>query len=155
MQIICEGLDLADAVSKVSKAIPNKTTNPILEGIKLVASEDTVTISATDLELSIEKKIKAEVLIEGETVVPGRFFSEFIKKLSNEKIELELGAKNQLKIKYMDSESYIQCFVTDEYPSFNNIVSNQTFQMSNAGLKNLISKSKSSLIIIYIFVIKT
>ena len=141
MQVICEGLDLSDAVIKVSKAIPNKTTNPILEGIKIVAREDTLTLSATDLDLSIEKKIKADVKIEGEVVIPGRFFSEFIKKLSNEKIELELSDKNQLKIKYIDSESFIQCFVSDEYPSFNNVNGTNVFSITSENLKNLINKS--------------
>lgn len=141
MQIICDGLDLSDAVLKVSKAISTRTTNPILEGIKLVASEDTLTLSATDTELSIEKKIKADVKVEGETVVPGKFFTEFMKKLSNEKIELELNNQNQLKIRYMDSESFIQCFVTNEYPSFNIIDSNDKFSLSNIKLKNLINKS--------------
>lgn len=141
MQIVCDGLDLSDAVLKVSKAISTRTTNPILEGIKLVAQEDVLTLSATDTELSIEKKIKADVKVEGETVVPGKFFTEFMKKLSNEKIELELEQKNQLKIKYMDSESYIQCFVTNEYPSFNVIDSNDKFTITNLNLKNLINKS--------------
>ncbi len=141
MQIVCDGLDLSDAVLKVSKAISNRTTNPILEGIKLVAEEDVLTLSATDTELSIEKKIKADVKVEGETVVPGKFFTEFMKKLSNEKIELELNNQNQLKIKYMDSESYIQCYVTNEYPSFNLIESNDKFSITNLNLKNLINKS--------------
>ena len=141
MQIVCEGLDLSDAVIKVSKAIPNKTTNPILEGIKIVAKEDTLTLSATDLDLSIEKRIKADVKIEGEAVIPGRFFSEFIKKLSNEKIELELNDKNQLKIKYIDSESYIQCFVSDEYPSINSVNGTNVFSITSNNLKNLINKS--------------
>lgn len=141
MQIICDGLDLSDAVLKVSKAISTRTTNPILEGIKIVASEDTLTLSATDTELSIEKKIKADVKVEGETVVPGKFFTEFMKKLSNEKIELELNNQNQLKIRYMDSESFIQCFVTNEYPSFNVIDSKDKFSISNLNLKNLINKS--------------
>lgn len=141
MQIVCDGLDLSDAVLKVSKAISNRTTNPILEGIKLVAEEDTLTLSATDTELSIEKKIKADVKVEGETVVPGKFFTEFMKKLSNEKIELELNNQNQLKIKYMDSESFIQCFVTNEYPGFNLIESNDKFSITNIKLKNLINKS--------------
>lgn len=141
MQIICDGLDLSDAVLKVSKAVANKTTNPILEGIKLVAEEDTLTLSATDTELSIEKKIKAEVKIEGETVVPGKFFTEFIKKLSNEKIELELNDKNQLKIKYMDSESFIQCYVTNEYPSFNRLDSQNFFALTSSNFRNLINKS--------------
>lgn len=141
MQIVCDGLDLSDAVLKVSKAISNRTTNPILEGIKLVAEEDVLTLSATDTELSIEKKIKADVKVEGETVVPGRFFTEFMKKLSNEKIELELNSQNQLKIKYMDSESFIQCFVTDEYPSFNKVSSKDKFCITKTNLKNLINKS--------------
>ena len=101
MQLICDGLDLSDAVLKVSKAVATKTTNPILEGIKLVAFEDTLTLSATDLEISIEKKIKADIKIEGTTIVPGKFFTEFIKKLSNEKIELELD-NTKLKIKYIE-----------------------------------------------------
>ena len=37
MKIICDGADLSDAVLKVSKGTSNKTTNPILEGIKVVA----------------------------------------------------------------------------------------------------------------------
>lgn len=140
MQLICDGLDLSDAVIKVSKAVATKTTNPVLEGIKLVAMEDTLTLSATDLEISIEKKIKADIKIEGTTIVPGRFFSEFIKKLSNEKIELELE-KNQLKIKYIDSESYIQCFLPDEYPSPFVVNSENYFEITKINLKNLINKS--------------
>ena len=79
MKLICEGLDLSDAVLKVLRATAVRTTNPILEGIKLCAKEDTLTLSATDLELAIEKTINAEVKLEGEVVVPGKFFSEFIK----------------------------------------------------------------------------
>lgn len=141
MQIVCDGLDLSDAALKVSRAISNKTTNPILEGIKLVADNDYLTISATDLELAIEKKIKAEVKIEGETVVPGRFFTEFIKRLNKEKIELTLNDKNQLKIKYTDSEGSIQCYNPLEYPSFNKIDSNEFFAIEQNDLKDLINKT--------------
>ena len=37
MKLICEGLDLSDAVLKVLRATAVRTTNPILEGIKLCA----------------------------------------------------------------------------------------------------------------------
>jgi len=69
MKLICEGLDLSDAVLKVIKATANRTTNPILEGIKIKASQDSLTLTATDLEISIEKTIPADVKIEGEIVV--------------------------------------------------------------------------------------
>ncbi len=141
MQVLCDGLDLSDAVLKVSKAIASKTTNPILEGIKLVAEDNELTLLATDLELSIEKKIRAEVKEEGETVVPGRFFSEFVKKLTNEKIELSLNEKNGLKIKYVDSEGFIQCYTTEEYPSFKTLNTNDYFGITKKDFKNLINKA--------------
>ena len=103
MLVVCQGLELSDAFLRVSKAISNKITNPILEGIKIVAEDGTLTMSATDTELSIEKKIKADVKVEGETVVPGRFITEFVKKLTNSEIELELNEKNQMIIRYKDS----------------------------------------------------
>lgn len=139
MQILCEGLDLADAVLKVSKAIAVKTTNPVLEGIKLVAEDDTLTLFSTDLELSIEKKIKAEVKEEGSCVVPGKFFSEYVKKLTNDKIELILEENNGLKIKYLDSEGYIQCFLESEYPDINLMDSKEYFAITKTNLKELIN----------------
>lgn len=141
MHVICEGLDLCEAVLKVSKAISNRVANPILEGIKLVAEDGTLTLSATDTELAIEKKIKAEVKVEGETVVPGRFFGEFLKKLTNESIELVLSEKNQLAIRYSDSESMVACFSSLEYPGFQKIDSEEYFAISKKDLKNLITKS--------------
>lgn len=141
MKVICDGADLSDAVLKVSKGTSNKTTNPILEGIKVVAEEDYITLSATDLELSIEKTIKAMVQIEGEMVVPGKFFCEYIKKLNNEQIELSVDEKNVLSIKYTDSVGKIQCLNSVEFPQIKQIEDSTYFEITQRDLKALISKS--------------
>ena len=90
MKFRCDGLELSEAISVVSKAISSKTTSQILEGIKMVCEDDKLILSATDLEMSIEKTIRAEVETNGETVVPGRLFGEYIKKLTNQQLECEL-----------------------------------------------------------------
>ena len=141
MLVSCHGVELSDALLSVSKAISNKTTNPILEGIKIVAEDDTLTLSATDTELSIEKKIKANIKAEGEGVVPGKFITEFVKKLTNEMIELEINEKNQLLIRYDDSQSIIQCYNAQEYPSFNAVETMQYFGISKKDLKTVINKT--------------
>lgn len=141
MKIICDGADLSEAVLKVSKGTSSKTTNPILEGIKVVAEEDYVTLSATDLELSIEKTIRAMVQIEGEMVVPGKFFCEYIKKLNNEQIELNVDEKNMLSIKYTDSVGKIQCLNANEFPQIKQIEDSAYFEMKEKDLKSLIAKS--------------
>ena len=76
----CDGLDLSEAVNKVLKAVSSKTVSPILEGIKISAIGNNVVLAGTDLELSIQKTIKAEVIDEGETVVPGKLFGEYLRK---------------------------------------------------------------------------
>jgi DNA polymerase-3 subunit beta len=141
MKIVCDGAELYDAVIKVSKGTSNKTTNPILEGIKVVAEEDYITLMATDLELSIEKTIKGMVQLEGEMVVPGKFFCEYIKKLNNEQIELHLDEKNCLAIKYVDSVGKIQCLNSNEFPQIKNIEDSTYFEIKSKDLKALISRS--------------
>ena len=121
MLINCSGLELSEGFLRVSKAISNKITNPILEGIKIEAEDDMLILSATDTELSIEKKIKADVKVEGQTVVPGKLFGEYLRKLTNEQISLELNERNQLRISYADSEGFIQCMDVLEFPELKNV----------------------------------
>lgn len=141
MRIFCEGLDLSSAVMTVIKATSSKTTNPILEGIKLKAENDCLTLSATDGELAIEKKIPADIKFNGEIVVPGKLFAEFVKKLDGEQIELCLNEQNQLKIKYTDSEMYLQCQSAEEFPNIQEIDNAQFFEIKQCDLKDVIEKT--------------
>ena len=141
MRVFCQGLDLSDAVLKVIKAASSRTTNPILEGIKVTAEDNTLTLVATDGELAIEKKIVADVKIEGETVIPGKFFSEYVRKLTSEQIELTLNEKNTLKIKYTDSEVLIQCMNVLEFPNVQKIESEEYFELPQSELKDIIEKT--------------
>lgn len=140
MKLICNGSDLSDAVSKVYKAVSTRTTNPILEGIRLKAENGTLRLTATDLELAIEKLIVADVKIEGETVVPGRFFSEFVKRLTQEQIELTLNDANRLKIKYTDSEGELQCLSADDFPEIKELDDASKFVIKQNALKDLVNK---------------
>lgn len=116
MKLICDGLDLSDAINKVSRALPQKAVNPILEGIKITAKNNQVTLFGADAEISIQKTIKAEITEEGEILVPGKFLGEYVRKLTNQQIELFNNEKNQLRIKYGDNEGFIQLLDKTDYP---------------------------------------
>ena len=53
MKALCDGNDLAEAVGKAIKAVSSRTTNPVLENIKVDATPGTLTFTATDNELTI------------------------------------------------------------------------------------------------------
>ncbi len=141
MKFVVNGQELGQAVSKVVKAVSTKTTNPILEGIKLSVCGDELTLTATDTEISIEKTIISSTFTEGETVVPGKTFSEFIKKLEQEdEIEFTL-IENELKINYGASEGYIQTLNVEEFPIINKDIKEKFFTIKQKDFKELILKS--------------
>ncbi len=139
MKFSCDGLELSEAIQVVSRAISSKTTSAILEGIKLVAEKDKLILTATDLEMSVEKTIRAEVSSIGETVVPGRLFGEYIRKLTNEQISCELNEKNQLNISYADSQGCIQCMDVIEFPTIKEVEKNDYFEILKSDFKTLIN----------------
>ena len=141
MKIICDGLDLSDAVLKVSKALSVKAANPVLEGIKITAKGDTLTLLATDMELTIEKTIKADVLMEGETVVVGKYFVDFVKKLEKEQVELSRLFDGQLQIKYSDSESELQVFPAENFPKIEKEDGVDYFEIKQSQLKDVVEKT--------------
>ncbi len=141
MKLICDGLDLSDAVLKVSKALPAKTPNPVLEGIKIKAEGDKLTVTATDTELTISKTIKAEVLMDGEAVVVGRYFIDFVKKLEKEQIELSRLYDGQLQIKYSDSESELQVYPVESYPVIKKDDDENFFELKAEELKDVVEKT--------------
>jgi len=140
MKLICDGLDLSDAVLKVSKALPVKAANPVLEGIKITAKGDSLTLLATDLEITIEKTIKADVLMEGETVVVGKYFVEFAKKLEKEQVELCRLDDGGLQIKYSESESELQVFPAENYPKIEKEETGNELILSQKEFKSAVEK---------------
>ncbi len=141
MKLICDGLDLSDAVLKVSKALSVKSANPVLEGIKITAKADRLTLLATDTELTIEKTIKADVLMEGETVVVGKYFVDFAKKLEKEQVELCRLYDGGLQIKYSDSESELQVFPAENFPKIEKEEDGAFFEISQLDFKKVVERT--------------
>lgn len=98
MKIICNKSNLAKGVSIVSKAVPSKTTMPILECILIDASMDVIKLTANDMELGIETKIEGEIIEHGIIALNARIFSEIVRKLPDNEIVIETQSDSQAMI---------------------------------------------------------
>ncbi len=138
MKAVCEGIDLSDAVLKVVKACATKTITPVLECIKLSAVNDALILTATDGEISIRKTIKADVYEEGDVCVPGRYFSDFIKKL--EGVQITLSAEDKrMSIIYADSQTEMQVLSAEDFPKMDLDINESSFTLKTSDLKKFIS----------------
>jgi DNA polymerase-3 subunit beta len=143
MKLICDGLDLAEAVSTVCRASTARAINPILEGIKLVAKENTLTLSATDLEMYIQKTIRADVKQDGIAVVPGKLFSEYVGRLGESSVSLTSEGENMV-INHGENVCNFQCFLPVEYPDIINLDKKPHFSIKSESFRDFIQKAKIS-----------
>ena len=142
MKFVCDGMILSDAALTVSKACAVKTITPILECIKLHAENDGLTLTAYDGEISIEKKIVAEVIEEGECCVNGKTFADFVGKISSFEVVVA-SAEGGVSIRYADSESFMQALSAEDFPRIGgrSTEGKNYFECKESELKNLIAKT--------------
>ena len=111
----------------------------------MVASSDNVLkLAASDLDLSIEKKIGADVSTEGSVVVSSRLFTDIIRKLPNEEIEVELFDNNNVKIKCCASEFVIIGQPAEEFPNIGEIKQNNAISLEKDLFRDMIRKTAFS-----------
>lgn len=88
---------LVSAVDRVLNVVPQKTTMAALGHLLLEASGKQVKITATDLDLTIQTAIEAEVLTEGSVTLPAKRFSEIVRQLdSGSSVEIDVNRANAL-----------------------------------------------------------
>lgn len=98
MKIVCSKSDFVKGVSIVSKAVPSKTTMPILECILIDATTDIIKLTANDMELGIQTIINGDIKERGMIAINAKTFSEFVRKLPDNDVMIETDDNLQMKI---------------------------------------------------------
>ena len=98
MKITCSKNDLLKGVNTVMKAVPSKTTMPILECILVDASSGIIKFTANDMELGIETKVEGAILEKGIVALEAKLFSEIIRKLPDSDVTIVSDEKNNTQI---------------------------------------------------------
>lgn len=90
MKIICSKSNLTNGVNIVSKAVPSKTSMSILQCILIKAEDGVITFTANDTELGIETVVEGIIAEEGTVAVDAKFFSDVVRKLPDNEVEIEV-----------------------------------------------------------------
>lgn len=140
---------LNESIQHVAKAISNRTTIPILTGVKINAHSSGVTLTGSDTDISIQSFIPLEdnglevINIEraGSVVLPSKFFIEIIKKLPSETIEIEVKDHFQTSIRSGNSDIQMVGLDPEEYPLLPNIDQTVSISILSDILKTMIRQT--------------
>lgn len=141
--------ELNDSIQHVSKAVSSRTTIPILSGIKIEVTDDGVTLTASDTDISIQSYIPQEkddlqiIEIEqtGSIVVPGKLFIDLIRKLPSEWVDITVKEPFHVTIHSGTSELQMVGLDPEEYPMLPRLEANNQFSIPSEVLKLMVRQT--------------
>ena len=141
MKIICTKSNLVKGVNIVSKAVPSKTTMPILECILIDATTDIIKLTANDMELGIDTIIEGDIIQKGVIAIDAKIFSEIVRKLPDSEIVITTDDNDQTLITCEKAKFQIAGKSGSDFAYLPYIEKNESILVSQYTLKEVIRQT--------------
>ena len=118
MKFESEKSEIVESLQLGASIAERRLTIPILANLKIVAINNSVQITATDLEIQVKINTKVKkVTAEGETTVSARKMSELCRSLpDNEKLEFTLE-EGKLTVSSKNFHADFATLSSDDFPT--------------------------------------
>ena len=141
MKLVFAKSDLVNAINISLKAVPSKTTMPILECILIEASPSEIKLTSNDMELGIETLVKGNVLERVKIAIDAKLFSEIIRKLPDSDITIETDDRLNVSISCEKAHFNISGKSGEEFSYLPTIERNDYISLSQFALKEVIRQT--------------
>ena len=115
LHIIVDRKSLLKAITIVENAVTENKIREVLSGIYIETHEGKAILRGTDLELSINTEIEAQIEEEGKIVIKHKLIEEFLKQISDEKITL-IEENGKLVIKASSTNTEFSLYDSENFP---------------------------------------
>ena len=117
MKLIISSAELLKGLMAVSKAIPTKSTLPILENFLFDLKGNTLEVTASDSELTLRTQIEVESTAEeGRIAVPARHMMDLLKELPDQPVTINTTNDSSFVCSWASGESNLPYFPAEDYP---------------------------------------
>ncbi|MCC6932740.1 MAG: DNA polymerase III subunit beta [Deltaproteobacteria bacterium] len=112
---IVEFLNLASSI------VEKRNTMPILANVKISVEDKTLTMMATNLDISVYSEIEANVVIPGEITANAKNLAEIVNELPGEVINFSISKGQRIDIESGNSTFKINGLSAIEYPKIQGV----------------------------------
>jgi DNA polymerase III subunit beta len=117
MKITVSKDELVAKLGVVSRAVSTRGTVQVLSGILLTAAEGSLSLAATDMELSLRTTLEAQVEGEGAVVVPGKLLVDLARLLPESEVTLEYRPSEGVAHVVSGTTSYrLNTYSAEDFP---------------------------------------
>lgn len=140
MQFSMNAQDLLDGLNTVTRALAARPAKQILEGVLLDATTEGINLTCSDGSLSIECILAADVKETGRVVLPGKLFTELVRKLPGGTVTVKVNDNHSASIRCVNSKSNLAGMNPMEYPEMAEVQAGVEVKIPQNKLKEMISR---------------
>jgi len=141
MEIVLTQVELLRELTVTQGVVERKTTIPILSNFLFEASGDRLTITATDLDLSLRTSCPATVKKEGSCTIPARKLYDYVKLLPEGPVTIRQMENHWVQIRAGRSNTKMVGMARANFPALPTFPTSSSLKLPVAVLRNLIAKT--------------
>lgn len=142
MKIMVNSRELRDAIGRIIGVVPVRTTIPAIENLLLEVSKKKLSVSATDLEISMSTQVDVDNLADGKVTVNAKEFFDIVRNLDESEIEISVDENLKLTLKTKSGSFRFACNSPEEYPTLPTVDENaETSTIGADTLRGVIEKT--------------
>ena len=141
MEITVSKSELLREVTATQGVVERKTTIPILSNYLFEAGSDKLSLTATDLDLSLRTSCNAKVKKEGACTIPARKLHDYVKLLPDADITIKLLENHWVSIRCGRSNTKMVGMARSNFPSLPVFPSVGAIKIPAAVLRSMIAKT--------------
>lgn len=132
---------LLDPLQQIIGAVEKRQTMPALSNVLIRTTDNSLTLTATDLEIELVSQIGMVVDEPGEITVPARKLLDICKSLTNESLINFTVSDNKALVQSGRSRFSLATLPANDFPALDPINSIYEFQISQKTLRDIIDKT--------------
>lgn len=141
MKFTCTKENLIKGLNTVAHLAGKNISLPILNNVLITADENSIELSATNLEIGVKVKIRGRIEKPGKITLPARILSSFVNFLPEEKVEFELLENNEMRIASGKWNTKIKTQPAEDYPLIPGVDKKNSFKIKASSFKNTLNQT--------------
>ena len=140
MKITIDQSVLVTGLTHIQNAVSNRPTIPVLSNVLLSAEGNELTLTATDLDLSVTTKVECTVEREGKTTLPAKKLVQIVRQLPSAPVTVDTDENQVSSISCNHSFFKILGISDLEFPVESGLDEARIFTLPNDQFKRMLEK---------------
>jgi DNA polymerase-3 subunit beta len=142
MKFTANSVELQRSLSKLGGVIQAKSTMPILETILVELLKDTLTMTATDMALSLTVTMPVQGMEDGKLAIPAKRLVDTIRSLPDTSAQFSIDTtSNKVKITTENGEYSLTGESAKDFPAVPPFKGTEEIKLENVALRKIIQKT--------------